>query len=132
MKLVRCAVLGMLCMLATTTAFAQVRTGSVAGLASDTSNAVMPGVTVSVSGEKLIGGVQTQTTDVSGAYRFDRLPPGSYHVKFELQGFRTIERADIAISASFTATVNAKLEVGNVSETITVTGESPTVDTKSN
>src|SRR4051812_46916878 len=132
MKLVRCAVLGMLCMLATTTAFAQVQTGSISGVATDASNAVMPGVTVSVSGDKLIGGVQTQTTDASGAYRFDRLPPGSYHVKFELQGFRTIERAEIAISASFTATVNAKLEVGNVSETITVTGESPTVDTRSN
>src|SRR3954471_21695109 len=132
MKLVRCAVLGMLCMLATTTAFAQVQTGSIAGVATDTSNAVMPGVTVSVSGEKLIGGVQTQTTDVSGAYRFDRLPPGSYKVKFELQGFRSIDRADVAISAAFVATVNAKLEIGSVTETITVTGESPTVDTRSN
>ena len=53
-------------------------------------------------------------------------------MKFELQGFRSIDRTDIAISASFTATVNAKLEVGSVTETITVTGESPTVDTKSN
>ncbi|MCU1381989.1 MAG: TonB-dependent receptor [Acidobacteria bacterium] len=132
MKLVRRAVLGMLCMLATTAAFAQVQTGSIAGVATDTSNAVMPGVTVSVSGEKLIGGVQTQTTDASGAYRFDRLPPGSYNVKFELQGFRSIDRADVAISAAFTATVNAKLEVGSVTETITVTGESPTVDTHSN
>src|SRR3954454_8304635 len=132
MKLVRCAVLGMLCMLATTAAFAQVQTGSIAGVATDTSNAVMPGVTVSVSGEKLIGGVQTQTTDTAGAYRFDRLPPGTYQVKFELQGFRAIDRADIAVSASFVATVNAKLEVGSVTETITVTGESPTVDTRSN
>ncbi len=73
-----------------------------------------------------------QTTDVTGTYRFDRLPPGSYNVKFELQGFKTIDRAGIAINASFVATVNAKLEVGSVSETITVTGESPTVDTKSN
>src|SRR3954452_18699547 len=132
MKLVRCAVLGMLCMLATTTAFAQVQTGSIAGVATDTSNAVMPGVTDSVSGEVLIGGVQTQTNDVSGAYRFDRLPPGSYKVKFELQGFRSIDRADVAISAAFTATVNAKMEVGGLNETITVTGESPTVDTHSN
>ena len=53
-------------------------------------------------------------------------------MKFELQGFRSIDRTDIAISASFTATVNAKLEVGSVTETVTVTGESPTVDTKSN
>src|SRR4051795_9543647 len=93
-------------------AHAQVQTGSIAGVATDTSNAVMPGVTVSVSGEKLIGGVQTQTTDTAGAYRFDRLPPGSYTVKFELQGFRPIERTGIAISASFVATVNAKMEVG--------------------
>jgi hypothetical protein len=132
MKLVRRAVLSMICMLATTAAFAQVQTGSIAGVATDASNAVMPGVTVSVSGEKLIGGVQTQTTDASGAYRFDRLPPGSYSVKFELQGFRTIDRSDVAISAAFTATVNAKMEVGGVNETITVTGESPTVDTHSN
>ncbi len=132
MKLVRRAVLGMLIVLASTPAFAQVQTGSIAGVATDASNAVMPGVTVSVSGEKLIGGVQTQVTDTSGAYRFDRLPPGSYNVKFELQGFRSIDRTGIAISASFVATVNAKLEVGNVTETITVTGESPTVDTKSN
>src|SRR3954468_5691167 len=113
-------------------AHAQVQTGSIAGVVTDTSNAVMPGVTVSVSGDKLIGGVQTQTTDTAGAYRFDRLPPGGYHVKFELQGFRSIDRSDIAISASFVATVNAKLEVGSVTETITVTGESPTVDTRSN
>ena len=132
MNLVRRAVFGVLCMLATTAVYAQVQTGSIAGVVTDTSNAVMPGVTVSVSGDKLIGGVQTQTTDTSGAYRFDRLPPGSYSVKFELQGFRPIDRTGIAISASFVASVNAKLEVGSLAETITVTGESPTVDTRSN
>jgi len=118
--------------LAAATARAQVQTGAIGGIVTDSSNAVMPGVSVSVSGDKLIGGVQTQTTDATGGYRFDRLPPGTYNVKFELQGFKTIDRADIAINASFVATVNAKLEVGSVSETITVTGESPTVDTKSN
>jgi len=132
MNLVRRAAFGMLCMLASTAVYAQVQTGSIAGVVTDSSNAVMPGVTVSVSGDKLIGGVQTQTTDTSGAYRFDRLPPGSYNVKFELQGFRSIDRTAIAISAAFVANVNAKLEVGSVTETITVTGESHTVDTRSN
>jgi hypothetical protein len=113
-------------------ASAQVQTGSIVGAVTDTSGAVMPGVLVSLSGERLIGGVQTVTTDTSGAYRFDRLPPGTYGLKFELQGFKTIERPDIAISAAFTATVNSKLEVGQLAETITVTGESPTVDTRSN
>ena len=119
-------------LLAAVSAHAQVQTGSIVGVATDASNAVMPGVTVSLSGERLIGGVQTQVTDSGGAYRFDRLPPGAYSVKFELQGFKTVTRAAIQISAAFVATVNAKLEVGSVSETITVTGESPTVDTKSN
>jgi hypothetical protein len=113
-------------------AFAQVQTGSITGTITDTSNAVLPGVTVTLTGEKLIGGAATQISDVTGNYRFDRLSPGAYVVKFELQGFRTMTREDIRISAAFIATVSVKLEVGSLSESITVTGESPTVDTKSN
>jgi hypothetical protein len=119
-------------LLAAPNARAQAQTGSITGVVADTSGGILPGVTVSVSGEKLIGGVQTQVTDASGNYRFDRLPPGSYNVKFELQGFKTVERQGIRITALFVATVSPKLEVGSVSETITVTGESPTIDTKSN
>jgi outer membrane receptor protein involved in Fe transport len=113
-------------------ATAQVQTGSIVGVVTDVSGAVLPGVTITVTGDRLIGGAQTFITDASGSYRFDRLPPGDYQVTFELQGFKTVNRADIRISAAFVARVNAKLEVGQVSETITVTGESPTVDTKSN
>ncbi len=119
-------------LLAATIANAQVQTGSIVGAATDGSGAVLPGVSVTLTGERLIGGPQTIATDASGTYRFDRLPPGDYAVKFELQGFRTVERTAIRINAAFTATINAKLEVGAVTENITVTGESPTVDTKSN
>ena len=73
-----------------------------------------------------------RSATTSGTYRFDRLVPGTYHVKFELQGFRTVDRPDVRISAAFVATINGKMEVGSVSETITVTGESPTVDVRSN
>jgi hypothetical protein len=76
-------------------ALSQVSTGSIAGIVEDTSGAVLPGVTVSLSGERQIGGTQTQVTDASGAYRFDRLMPGDSIVKFELQGFKTVERRDI-------------------------------------
>jgi hypothetical protein len=107
-------------------------TGSITGVVSDASGAVLPGATVTLSGERLIGGPQTQVSDTNGTYRFDRLVPGAYNVKFELQGFRTVDRPDIRISAAFVATINAKMEVGQVSETITVTGESPTVDVRSN
>src|SRR5215813_8816941 len=132
MKTVSRLLICALCVLAAASAHAQVQTGSIVGVATDASNAVMPGVTVSLSGDRLIGGVHTQVTDSNGSYRFDRLPPGAYSVKFELQGFKTVTRDAIQISAAFVATVNAKMEVGNVSESITVTGESPTVDTKSN
>ena len=107
-------------------------TGSITGIVTDASGAVLPGVTITLSGERLIGGNQTQVTDATGSYRFDRLVPGSYNVKFELQGFRTVDRPDVRISAAFVATINGKMEVGSVSETITVTGESPTVDVRSN
>ena len=119
-------------LLAASAARAQVQTGSITGNVTDSSGAVLPGVTVTLAGEKLIGGPSIQTSDATGTYRFDRLPPGAYTVKFELQGFRSFTRDDIRVSAAFVATVNAKLEVGSVSESITVTGESPTVDTKSN
>jgi hypothetical protein len=113
-------------------AHAQVSTGTIAGVIEDAGGAVLPGVSVSLTGERLIGGTATQVSDGNGAYRFDRLSPGSYSLKFALQGFRTVERRDIVVSASFTATVNLKLEVGALQETITVAGESPTVDVKSN
>ncbi len=128
----RVGVAAVVVVLAAPGARAQVQTGSITGVVTDTSSAVLPGVSVSLSGEKLIGGVQTKVTDATGNYRFDRLPPGAYNVKFELQGFKTIERQGIRVNASFVATVSPKLEVGSVSETITVTGESPTIDTKSN
>src|SRR3954471_17016398 len=111
---------------------AQGPTGSITGTVTDTSGAVLPGVTVTLSGERLIAGTAVQISDAGGTYRFDRLSPGTYAVKFELQGFRAMTNADVRVSAAFVATVNGKLEVGNVSESITVTGESPTVDTKSN
>src|SRR5258708_4021557 len=116
MTAVRRLVMVLLLALASHPALAQVQTGSIAGVVTDSSNAILPGVTVSLTGEKLIGGAQTQTTDVSGGYRFDRLPPGAYSVKFELQGFRSVIREGIVVNAAFVATVSPKLEVGSISE----------------
>ncbi|HZP47138.1 MAG TPA: TonB-dependent receptor [Vicinamibacterales bacterium] len=132
MKWVRMLALAVFTIVVSAPAYAQVQTGSITGIVTDESNAVLPGATVSLSGEKLIGGTQTQTTDATGAYRFDRLPPGNYNMTFELQGFKSLERKDIVVDATFVATVNAKLGVGSVQETVTVTGDSPTVDTRSN
>ena len=107
-------------------------TGSLIGTVQDETGAVLPGATVTLSGVTLIGGPSAVVTDITGSYRFDRLPPGVYAVRFELEGFKTVDRRDIRVSAAFTADVHVKLAIGRMEERVTVTGESPVVDTKSN
>ena len=120
------------CLLASTHAFAQgggaSTTGSINGKVVDSSQAVLPGVTVTVASPSLMG-VQTAVTDAGGNYRFPALPPGTYTVTFELPGFNTLKRENIQIAMGFTAAVNAELAVASLTETVTVTGDSPVIDT---
>jgi len=74
-------------------------------------------------------GTQTAVTDGGGNYRFPALPPGTYTVTFELPGFNTLKRENIQIAMGFTATVNVELGVASLQETVTVTGDSPVIDT---
>ncbi len=110
------------------TVFAQAQ---IAGVVRDASGAVLPGVTVEAASDVLIEKVRTATTDSSGQYRVIDLRPGVYTVTFTLPGFTTIKREGIELSGNFVATVNQDLKVGGLAETITVTGESPIVDTQS-
>ncbi len=112
-------------------ASAQTQTGEIAGKVSDRTGAILPGVTVTITSPALIR-PQTAVSAASGAYRFPNLPVGVYSVTFELAGFQRVVRADVRIQAGFNAEINAKLELSSVEETVTVTGESPIVDTKSN
>jgi hypothetical protein len=101
---------------------------SIAGTVVDSSGAVLPGVTVEASSPALIEKVRTATTDGAGQYRIEQLRGGSYVVTFSLPGFNTVRREGIELSGSFAATINAEMRVGAVEETVTVTGEAPTVD----
>ncbi len=103
----------------------------IAGTVRDSSGAVLPGVTVEAASPALIEKVRSAVTDGTGQYRVEDLRPGSYTVTFTLQGFNTLKREGIELTGSFTATVSAELRVGSVSETVTVTGESPIVDVQS-
>lgn len=105
--------------------------GTVAGTVKDTSGAVLPGVTVEVSSPALIERTRSAVTDGGGQYRIVNLPPGTYAVTFTLPGFATVRREDVALSANFTATINADMRVGGLEETVTVTGETPIVDVQS-
>jgi hypothetical protein len=103
----------------------------IAGAVTDSSGAVLPGVTVEASSPALIEKVRTVVSDGTGRYRVGDLPPGTYAVTFTIPGFATVRQEGVALSGSFTAVVNAQLRVGALEETITVTGESPTVDVQS-
>src|SRR4029077_16150853 len=104
---------------------------SISGVVRDTSGAVLPGVTVEVSSDVLIEKVRSAVTDGTGQYRIVDLRAGTYTVVFTLTGFNTFKREGIELTGSFTAPVKAGLKVGALEESVTVTGESPIVDTKS-
>ncbi len=111
------------------TALAQIGSG-ISGVVRDSSGAVMPGVTVEATSPVLIEGSRSTVTDGSGQYQIVDLRPGEYAVTFTLPGFKGVRREGIILSAAFTATVNIELQVGQLEESITVSGESPLVDVR--
>ena len=109
---------------------AQTGTGSIAGTVRDATGAVLPGVTVEAFSPALIEKVRTGDTDASGQYKIIELPPGVYTVTFTLTGFSSVRREGIELTTGFTATVNTEMRVGSIAETVTVSGQSPIVDTQ--
>jgi len=103
--------------------------GAIAGSVVDASGAVLPGVTVTLSNPGTIGGSQETVTDERGAYQFVRLVPGRYSVRGQLTGFRPVVLSDVVVNAAATARADIKLELGDVSESITVSGQAPLLDT---
>jgi Carboxypeptidase regulatory-like domain len=112
-------------------AWAQGATSNITGRATDTSGAALPGVTVSVTSANLIGGARTSVTDDEGVYRFTQLPGGAYTVKFELPGFTTLNIEGVNVLGGSTMTINGKMEVASLQETVTVTSQAPTIDLES-
>jgi hypothetical protein len=122
------ALVGILSALAPPPGAAQTGASGLAGVVRDSSGAVLPGVTVEAASPALIEKTRVATTDGQGQYRFVDLRPGTYAVTFTLPGFSTVRREGIELTANFTATISADLAVGALDETITVSGQSPTVD----
>ena len=110
---------------------AQEQTGTITGRATDSSGATLPGVTVSVTSPNLIGGARTAVTNEQGVYRMTLLPGGVYAVKFELVGFGTLSVEQVDLNAGATMTINGKLDVASLQETVTVVSQSPTIDLES-
>jgi Ca-activated chloride channel family protein len=109
------------------TAMVVAQVGAIAGVVRDSNGGALPGVLVEVSSSVLIEKVRSTTTDATGRYQITALPLGTYTVTFSLQGFTTLKRENVAITADFTAPVNADLKVGSVSMTVQVLAEAPVV-----
>ena len=108
-------------------ALAQETTAGVQGTVKDPSGALVAGATVEVASPALIGGRKIQT-DTAGNFRFAALPPGDYTLTVTSSGFRTYKQAGIALSAGRLPSIEVRLEVGTVAETIEVSGEALAVD----
>src|SRR5688572_19950558 len=120
----RTAVTLLVVLLLPAAAYAQ---AAITGVVRDVSGAVLPGVTVEAASAVLIEKTRSVVTDDTGQYRIVDLRPGLYTVTFTLPGFSAVRREGIELSGDFVATVNGDLRLGDLEETVTVTGESPIV-----
>lgn len=127
-KLTRLASLAAVALLVTAQVFAQTSQGRIAGTVSDAQGAVLPGVTVTATSPALIG-ARTTVSQADGSYMFPAMPTGTYKLIFELEGFKKVERDNIQVVLGNTVSFDAQLQVGGLTESITVTGDSPLVDT---
>lgn len=101
---------------------------SLAGSVSDETGGVLPGVTVEVASDALIEQRRVAFTDERGRYAVEALRPGRYTITFTLPGFSTVVREDIEVLAGVSVPIDARLAVGSLEETVTVSGATPVVD----
>jgi hypothetical protein len=124
----RAILMTLVCLSMTSLAAAQ-GVGAISGTATDQSGAVLPGVTITLSNPGTIGGNQVAITDTRGTYQFTRLVPGRYSVKGELTGFQPVVQENVVVNADSTARADLRLQLSDLRETVTVSGEAPLLDT---
>src|SRR6195256_3328290 len=119
-----------LAMFATSAMAQSSTTGSIEGRVTDPNGAAVRGATVTVTSPNLIS-AKTATTDDDGRYQILALPPGAYKVAVEASGFGKYEQSDIGVNLGRTASLDAQLQLGTATASVTVTG-SAAVDTAQN
>lgn len=123
-KLFACFLLAAVCV------FAQSTTGEIAGTVTDPTGAAVPGVRITFTNENT-GEVKVVESGATGDYLATQLQVGTYQASVQSDGFRTVERPGIALSALQSLRVDFVLELGQVTETVTITSQAPQVDTRS-
>src|SRR5215213_10127181 len=106
------------------------QTGQINGTVTDNSGGVVPGVTVKAL-ETATGLARDTVSGADGRYSFTSMRPTTYDISAELSGFRTSQRKGVILQANQNLTLNLALELGELSETVTVSGEAAAVDVTS-
>jgi len=112
-----------------TPAGAQVLYGSLVGNVTDETGASIPGATVTITHRETAASRET-VTDTAGVYRFPTVQSGTYTITITLTGFRTFTRADVPVTLNTATRVDAALQVGELREMVTVSAESPVLQTE--
>ncbi|MGB8957702.1 MAG: carboxypeptidase regulatory-like domain-containing protein [Candidatus Aminicenantales bacterium] len=111
--------------------FSQSReTGAITGKVTDEQGSPLPGVNLTLSGEKLMG-IRATVSDTNGGFRYPALPPGTYSLKAELGGFGTVVQENVRLNTTVTLSLTLVMKAATVQEQVTVIAKSPTVDVKS-
>jgi hypothetical protein len=111
-------------------AFAQQTTGNITGRIVDDQGAAIPGVSITAK-NPATGFTRTETSDAAGVYRLSALPVGVYEVLAELTGFQKVSKQDVEVNVGQTQAIDFNLKVATISETVTVTGATPLIETTS-
>ena len=112
-------------------ALAQSTGSAIQGTVTDEQGAIMPGAAVVVANVET-GFSRDLVSDERGWYRATAIPPGNYEVRVTLQGFASQVRRGLTVTVGQEATVNVSLRLASLEESVTVTGQSPLVETTSN
>ena len=127
-KLNACVAIAALLLFTAGSAAAQEFRATIRGQVLDTSNAALPGATVTVKNDET-GELATATTNTEGNYTIPFLRPGKYSLTVELSGFQKHTRTGMTLAVNQTATLNISLAVGGLAEEVTVSGEAPLLET---
>jgi len=112
-------------------AFSQTVTGTITGNVTDSSGAAISGAKITLINEQT-GNVRNLSANEEGRFDFAALQPGSYTVRIEQQGFQTVEKKNVVLSANETLALGAvELKAGQVTEVVTVTAQGERVETES-
>lgn len=108
---------------------AQELQGTINGTVTDPSGAVIPGATVKITQNDVNGASRTVVTDARGSYTATNLPAGNYTVSVTASGFQTYSAQNVVVNVAQTLTVDAKLQTGRVTQTVTVQQNAVNIDT---